>query len=143
MSARKRTRAHFVGGGIIDPKWPTLDFVEEAISPTLDTARVLLRRVFFLNAEKSRYVAVGFYPARNYQVLVEFGGLRIAPIILTEQHVRTLVEHLPKLYEIMCRGENYSTKAVYSVYRLLEPTALRECTKTSKTSFLSLPICVI
>ena len=105
MSARKRTLTHSVGGRI-DPKLieaPTLDpcthVIEEAISPTLDTSRVLLRRVFFLNEEKSRYVPVGFYPSRNYQVLVEFGGPKISPIALTEKHAKTLMEHLPKLCE--------------------------------------------
>ena len=78
MSAKKRTRAHSVCGGI-DPKLtqaPTLDpctyVIEEAISPTFDTTRVQLRRIFFFNEEKSIYDSVGFYPARNYQVLVEF-----------------------------------------------------------------------
>ena len=116
MSATKRTRVHSVGGGF-DPKLiqaPTLDpctyVIEEAISPTFDTTRGLLRRVFFVNEEKNRYVSVGFYPARNYQVLVEFGGPRIAPITLTDQHVRILVEHLPRLCEAICRGDHYTCK---------------------------------
>jgi hypothetical protein len=46
--------------------------------------RVLLRHVFFLNAEKSRYVSVGFYPARYYRVLTEFGGPGLSPLTLTE-----------------------------------------------------------
>jgi hypothetical protein len=44
--------------------------------PAFDHSRVLLRRLFFLNVEKSRYVSVGFYPVREYQPLVEFGGTR-------------------------------------------------------------------
>jgi hypothetical protein len=60
-------------------------------------ARVLLRHVYFLNVEKTGYVLVGFYPARYYRVLTEFGGPRITSITLTEQHITTLMEHLPKL----------------------------------------------
>ena len=56
---------------------------------------VLLRRVYFLNEEKTRYVSVGFYPSDNYQVLTEFVGPLVVPITLTEQHVKTLVEHIP------------------------------------------------
>ena len=72
--------------------------------------RVLLRRVYFLNEEKSRYVSVGFYPSENYRVLAEFSGPRIVPITLTEQHVKTLMEHLPALCEAMHRGELYTCK---------------------------------
>ena len=111
MSARKRTHAQSFGGGI-DPNLiqaPNLDSCtivnEEAISPTFDNTRVVSRRVLLVNEEK---VSVGFHPARNYQVHVEFGGPRITPITLTEQHMKTLVEHLPKLCEAMCRGEHYT-----------------------------------
>jgi hypothetical protein len=72
--------------------------------------RVLLRHVFFLNSERSRYVSVGFYPARYYRVLTEFGGPRIAPITLTERRLTILMEHLPKLCEAMCRGERHACK---------------------------------
>jgi hypothetical protein len=47
----------------------------------------LLRHVYFLNTEKTRYMSVGFYPAHYYRVLTEFGGPRIAPITITEQHL--------------------------------------------------------
>ena len=62
----------------------------------------------FLNEDKSLYVSVGFYPTN--QVLAEFGGPQISPITLTEQHVKTLVEHLPALCEAMYRGEHYACK---------------------------------
>jgi hypothetical protein len=55
----------------------------EPVSPIFDTKRMLLRRVFFVNADKSKYVSVGFYPARNYESMVEFGGVRNKPIVLT------------------------------------------------------------
>jgi hypothetical protein len=121
--ARKRSRT-------VDCK-PTQDFVKEPATsfdsrstrkrsctttnrPTLDPLdlpqRVLLRDVFFLNAEKSIYVLVGFYPARYYRVLTEFGVPRLAPIILTEQHLTTSMGYLPKLCDAMCRGERYARK---------------------------------
>jgi hypothetical protein len=72
--------------------------------------RVLLLRVYFLNEERTRYVSVGFYPSEEYQVLAEFGGPRIAPITLTEHHVRSLMEHLPALCKAMERSEQYTCK---------------------------------
>ena len=69
------------------------------------SARVLLRRVYFLNEEKTRYVSVGFYPSENYRVLVEFGGPRIVPIRLAEQHVSTLMDALQALCDAMQCGE--------------------------------------
>ena len=46
----------------------------EATILLFDPNRVLLRRVFFLDHDKTRYISVGFYPARNYQPLVEIGS---------------------------------------------------------------------
>ncbi len=92
---------------LIDSKRPYPD-VEDICSST-DT-RVLLLRGFFLSEEKTGYVSSGFYPADNYLVLAEFGGPRIAPITLTEQHVKPLMEHLPALCEAMYRCENYTCK---------------------------------
>jgi hypothetical protein len=39
--------------------------------------------------------------------MVEFGESKIKPIILTEQHVETMVECLPKIYEAMCDDKTY------------------------------------
>ena len=71
---------------------PAVQDIVASIGP-----RVLLRRVYFQNKARTRYVSVGFYPAENYQVLAENMGPRISPIILTEQHVRMLMENLPAL----------------------------------------------
>jgi len=76
-------------------------------SPTFDLHRVLLSRVFLLNDEKSTYVSVGFYPAHNYQPLVEFGGTRIQPLFLPADCVTIVVERLPSLVEVMCRNEHF------------------------------------
>jgi len=47
--------------------WPT--------NPFFDPKRILLRRLFFINDDWTKYVSVGFYPARDYQPLVEFGAI--------------------------------------------------------------------
>ena len=47
-----------------------------AAKPAFDPQRVLLRRLFFLNANETKYVSVGFYPARDSLPLVEFGVIR-------------------------------------------------------------------
>jgi len=72
--------------------------VEDGMSPAFDPNRALLRRVFFLDENKTRYVSVAFYPSMGYMPMVEFGGSKIGPIRLTEQQVMALVEHLPPLY---------------------------------------------
>ena len=46
----------------------------EGISPAFDPDRALLRRVFFLNEDRNRYVSVAFYPLQGYAALLEFGG---------------------------------------------------------------------
>jgi hypothetical protein len=54
------------------PEFDTCNFLIEAVSPEFDPNRVLLR-IFFINEEETRYVYIGFYTARNYQPLLEFG----------------------------------------------------------------------
>ena len=62
------------------PKQPTVSAPEpcgiiEALNPAFDPSRVLLRRLFFLNAEKTKYVSIGFYPTRNYATAWNWEGL--------------------------------------------------------------------
>jgi len=35
-------------------------------NPAFDTKRFLLRRMFFINEDKTKYLSVGFYPTRDY-----------------------------------------------------------------------------
>jgi len=72
-----------------------------------DPNRVLLRRVFFIDPEKTKYISVGFYPSRNYQPLVEIVSSKSNPLILTGLHVKTFTEHLPAHYDALCRDEYY------------------------------------
>jgi hypothetical protein len=72
-------------------------------SPAFDPNRVLLRR-FFIDEDKTRYVSVGFYPARDYRPLVEFGHVRRERptiLIVNDRHVKTLAEVLPRICESM------------------------------------------
>jgi hypothetical protein len=47
-------------------------------NPAFDPQRILLRRLFFINEDRTKYVSVGFYPAPYYLPQVEFGVLRRA-----------------------------------------------------------------
>jgi len=106
MSARKRLHPSPVGEPESKRKAPDFDtcnFFVEAVNPAFDLNRFLLRRVFFINEEKTRYVSVGFSPTRNYQPLVEFRGSKIKPIILTDpEQVATMAECLRRICEAMC-----------------------------------------
>jgi len=113
MSERKRLQpSPPVGEAEPKRKAPELDmcsnFFVEVVNPAFDPNRVLLRRVFFINEEKTRYVSVGYYPTRKYQPLVEFGGSKIKPVIIDPQHVETMVACLPRICEAMCDNGQFS-----------------------------------
>jgi len=73
--------------------------------------RVLQRRVYFLNPERTKFISLGYYPARNYDPCVEIGGLgRKKPVVLTTYYLSTLSQHLPKLFESVCANESYEHK---------------------------------
>jgi hypothetical protein len=57
-----------------EPKRASFDVWVLPVSSLFDPQRVLLRRIFFIDSDRTRYVSVVYYPARNYDVLVEFGG---------------------------------------------------------------------
>jgi len=81
------------------PKTPEIDICSysiEGISPAFDPNRALLRSVFFLDENRTRYVSVAFYPSMSYMPMVVFGGSKIGPIRLSVQQVMALVEHLPR-----------------------------------------------
>jgi hypothetical protein len=78
-TSTRRTATATSEGGPSEPKRPTVSAPEpcgfiEALSATFDPSRVPLRRLFFLNADRSKYVSVGFYPTRNYEPCLELGG---------------------------------------------------------------------
>ena len=75
--------------GLPDPKSvpaPELDTCLDVVSTALaNPNRAMLRRVFFIVEDKSKFVSVGFYPARGYQPLAEFGGAKKLPLLLNAQ----------------------------------------------------------
>ena len=68
---------------------------------------VLLRRIYFLNSDRSKYVCLAFYPSRGNRAFLELGGVRQAPVVLPPSLIPTLVLHLPILCERMVNGEQY------------------------------------
>jgi hypothetical protein len=86
------------------PAPPTVDMCNYSFD-YIET--VLLRRTFFVNPDRTRYFSVGYYPARHYDVFVEIGGNRLAPILLPQHHVRFMAEHLPLLCAAMCNNRPY------------------------------------
>jgi len=113
MSARKRrapTNAQAVtDGGGSDPD-PTTGSYTEATSLLFDPNRILLRRVFFLDPDNTRYTSVGYYPSRNYQPLFEIGTPKQHPILLTDHHVTTVAEHLPAQVDALWRDGFYNVR---------------------------------
>jgi len=77
-------------------------------NPAFDPKRMLLRRLYFINEDRTKYVSVGFYPARDYLPLVVFGVLRRAggpkTLILSDEQVDALAGTIPTLREDMCSG---------------------------------------
>ena len=67
---------------------------------------MLLRCLFFIKEDRTKYLYVGFYPTRDYLPLVEFGVLRRGggpnTLILSDEQVDALAETLPSLREDMC-----------------------------------------
>jgi hypothetical protein len=90
MASRKRRtdpQEEYIGGfgGLIRPKReavaePHISLLPvEAISPILDPNRALLRRVFFLNEDRNKYISVAFYTQQGYSVLGKLGAAKSAP----------------------------------------------------------------
>ena len=50
-------------------------------------------------------ISVGFYRTKNYQPLLDIGCSNSNPLILTDQNVKTLAEHLPAQCDALCNDE--------------------------------------
>jgi len=115
MASRKR-RNVLEEEGINEPRaFPAPNICTlpiEGISPTLDPNRALLRRVFFLNDDHTKYCSVAYYPTQGYAVLVEFGTAKIAPLRLTEQHFTVLTEHLQRFLTTLCADGYHRTDVI-------------------------------
>ena len=61
-------------------------------------------------ASFSFFVSVGYYPARGYQPLAEFGGAKKLPLLLDAQQLQTLAENIASLCNALCANEHFSKK---------------------------------
>ena len=78
--------------------WPT--------NPAFNPKRVLLRRLFFINEDRTKYVSVGFYPARDS--LPSWGRSErrwAVTLILSDELVDVVAEGLPMLCDVICSGK--------------------------------------
>jgi len=83
-------------------------------NPAFDPKRVLLRRMFFVNEDKTNDVSVGYYPARDYQPLVEYGAIRRGGykcLILADELVAALADCLPSIRDSMFVGGTVSSSS--------------------------------
>ena len=101
----------------------TCTYLEDQL--LFDPNEVLLRRKFFLDPKKTKYISGGFCSARNYQSLFEIGSPKSTPIVLTDQYLKTLSEHLPTQIDALWRGDFYNVMdgefAMYSASPLTPP----------------------
>jgi len=72
--------------------------------------RALLRRVFFIAEDKTKFVSLGFYPARGYQPLAEFGGAKKLPLLLNAQQLQTMADNIAALCNALSPNGQFSTK---------------------------------
>lgn len=79
----------------------------EWISPALDTKRVVMLRLFFINKDNTKYVSVGFYLASAYQPLAEFGGGKITSIVLAHDYLDLFGSNLNNLNRAMFHKRAY------------------------------------
>jgi len=94
-------------------EFDTCDFYAEAVNLAFDTKRVLLRRLFFIDEDRTKYVSVGFYPNRDYQTFVEFGSVKkngYTILIPDDRQVNKMAECVPRICESMCGNEQYGCK---------------------------------
>jgi len=93
------------------PPAPELDTCLDVVSTALaNPNRDLLRRVFFIAEDKSKFVSLGFYPARGYQPLAEFGGAKKLPLLLNAQQLQTMADNIVALCNALATNEHFSTK---------------------------------
>jgi len=110
--------------------------------PAFDSQSVLLRRLFFINLDRTTYVSVGFYPARDYQPLVDFGAIRRGgskSINLKDEHIDTLAGCPPKMLVSICNGET-GAGCVSGAFRLSPPQNFGSARLYFGTQYISLTI---
>jgi hypothetical protein len=61
-----------------------------------------MRRLFFINEDKTKFVSVCFHPASAYQPLAEFGGSKFTSILLAQYYLDQLASYLHDLNQAIC-----------------------------------------
>jgi hypothetical protein len=79
----------------------------------------VLRRIYFLNKDRSRFISIGYYPDRNYKPYVEIGGVKCG-VILSAYYFTSLVNHLPKLAEHLSKDQAFRCDEETFHLRLLD-----------------------
>jgi len=95
------------------PEFDICNFYSEAVNLIFDPKRVLLRYLFFIDEDRTKYVSVGFYPTRDYHPLVEFGSVKkngSTILIFDDLQVDKMAKCLPRICESMCGNEQYGCK---------------------------------
>jgi len=90
---------------------PKLDTCLDDVSTVLaNPNRAMLRRVFFIAEDKSKFVSVAYFPARGYQPLAEFVGAKKLPLLLDAQQLQTMAENIATLCNALSTNEHFSKK---------------------------------
>jgi len=64
----------------------------------------------FIAEDKSKFMSVGYYPARGYQPLAEIGDAKKLPLILDAQQLQTMAENIAALCNALSTNEHFSKK---------------------------------
>jgi hypothetical protein len=59
---------------LLTPSLEDCNFETVWISPAPDTKKIVMRRLFFINTDKTKFLSVGFHASSAYLPLAEFGG---------------------------------------------------------------------
>ena len=87
-----------------------------------------------------RYVSVEFYPAHNYQPLVEFGRTRFLPLVPPADYVNIVAERLPSLVEAMCLNEHFVWSSEDKDLRVNNTKAYKTARFTQDKHWISLKL---
>jgi len=74
----------------------------------------MLRRVFFIAEDKSKYVSVGYYSARGYQPLADFGGTKKLPL-LNAQQLQTMADNIAALCNALSTNEHFAKDGDFKI----------------------------
>jgi hypothetical protein len=101
------------------PSLEDYDFATEWISPVLDTRKIVMRRLIFINQNNTKHVSVGFHASSAYLPLTEFGGSKITSILLSHDYLNLFASHLHDLHQAMCENKPYTLKSDDKAFTVL------------------------